>query len=68
MLGEKAAFFLKLNPLYYPLVCVRNVLYDGIVPSFTDWSLTFVIEHLVILGLAIFRNTESKFVYYTDGE
>lgn len=66
MLGEKAAFFLKLNPLYYPITCVRNVLYDGIVPSFTDWSLTFGIGTLlVVLGLSIFRNTESKFVYYT---
>ena len=65
MLGPKAAFYLQFNPLYYPVTCVRSVIYDGVVPSLAHWGISFGIGlGLVVIGLFIFTKSESKFVYY----
>ena len=66
MLGPEAAYYLRFNPLYYPVTCIRSVIYDGQIPSLMHWGISFGIGFgLVTIGLLIFTKCESKFVYYT---
>ena len=66
MLGPTAAYYLRLNPLYYPVTCLRAVLFHGTIPSISEWGISFVFGLMVlVLGVVIFQKNESKFIYYT---
>jgi ABC-type polysaccharide/polyol phosphate export permease len=65
VLGSTGHFALKLNPAYYPVIAMRDVLYSGKVPSLEVWAGGYGMGvALVLLGLVIFTNTEDRFVYY----
>ena len=65
LIGPKAAMFLRMNPVFYPVVAGRDVLYYGRVPAPEDWAIGFLAAGLVFcLGLIVFTSTENRFVYY----
>lgn len=65
LLGPKAESFLRLNPVYYPIVIGREVVYAGRVPAIEDWIVGFVFALAIFfVGLFVFTSTERKFVYY----
>ena len=65
LFGEKAAMLLKLNPVYYPVVTARDVLYYGQVPPLEVWLIGFAVSIAgLALGAAVFMKNQNKFVFY----
>lgn len=65
IMGPEAQRFLQLNPLYYPVVITRDVLYYGEVSSTEQWLIGWTAAAAVMLaGLLVFSSTEDRFVYY----
>lgn len=65
MFGPFAHMLLRLNPLYYPVVATRDVLYYGHLPAMDIWQMGFVIALIIfVVGMSAFAALEEKFVYY----
>jgi ABC-type polysaccharide/polyol phosphate export permease len=65
MFGEQADLVLRLNPVYYPVVAGRAVLYYGEVPGLDIWAPGFGYAlAAVALGVMVFVANETKFIYY----
>jgi ABC-type polysaccharide/polyol phosphate export permease len=65
ILGSAGHFALKLNPAYYPVLAMRDVLYAGRVPPLETWAAGYGIGiGLLVVGLLVFTSTEDRFVYY----
>jgi ABC-type polysaccharide/polyol phosphate export permease len=65
MLGPKGEFFLRLSPVFYPVVATRDVLYYGRVPAMDIWTAGYGTALLLLaVGLFVFTQTERRFVYY----
>jgi len=64
-LGPKAAYYFQFNPVYYPVIAIRDVLYHGKFPDTELLLIGFSVASIVfIFGLYIFSRNEHKFVYY----
>lgn len=56
---------LKLNPFYHALKVFRKILFEGVMPTLTEWSIAGGIALAVfILGWVVFTNKSKKFGYY----
>ena len=65
ILGERVAALLKLNPVYYPVLLARSVLYYGEIGNMETWLTGFgAATAVLLLGLLVFTSTQEKFVYY----
>lgn len=65
IMGDDAATLLRLNPLYYPVVVIRDAIYYGRVSDPQDWAIGFATGALMLTGgLVLFSATEERFVYY----
>lgn len=65
LMGEKVAFVLRFNPVYYPVVIGRATIYDGTLGEPIDWLLGFGAALLVLLaGIMMFAATDKKLIYY----
>ena len=65
LFGEQAAAYLKLNPVYYPVVTAREVLYYGTVPSTEMWLIGFGLSFLgLFIGARVFMKNQNQFVFY----
>ena len=65
LLGPKTEALLRLNPVFYPVVVTRDLLYYGQVPSLEMWLTGFGFAvALFTMGLMTFTSTQNKFVYY----
>ncbi|MEO0460865.1 MAG: ABC transporter permease [Myxococcota bacterium] len=65
MLGPTGKQLLQLNPMYYPVVSLRAVLYDGHLPGTELWVGMLVSAAIsLVVGLTLFVSLEDKFVYY----
>ena len=65
ILGPKGMMLLRFNPVYYPVVLTREVLYYGRVPGAELWVIGFAAAvAIVIAAQAVFSLTEKRFVYY----
>ena len=57
--------WLKLNPLYYPMVQLREIFYYGTVPELMPYLLSLSFGLLVLLfALYVFYRNEDKFIYF----
>ncbi|MDP7040878.1 MAG: ABC transporter permease [Myxococcota bacterium] len=65
MFSERVQYYLKLNPAYYPIISLRQLIYNAECPTIETW-LTGLILSLCIfaLGFTVFMMTEKKFLYY----
>ena len=65
LFGEQAAAYLKLNPIYYPVVTARDVLYYGNIPSLEMWLIGFGLSLAgLFIGARVFIKNQNKFVFY----
>ena len=65
MFGEKAERLLQINPLYYPVVLTRQVLYYNDMGSAAYWGCGFLYALLILLiGLVLFSRKERNFIFY----
>ncbi|MEK7704761.1 MAG: ABC transporter permease [Myxococcota bacterium] len=65
MFGPHAERYLRLNPMYYPVIAARDVLYYGVVPPAQIWLVGFGAAFFVlVVGLWAFVRNEVKFIYY----
>ncbi|HNS07407.1 MAG TPA: ABC transporter permease [Anaerolineaceae bacterium] len=56
--------FLKINPMYYFIKIIRNLLYDGVIPSGLDWLIGFAIAILMlVIGWWVFTSKSKRFGY-----
>ena len=63
--GPKLGFLLQFNPLYYPVIIARDVVYYQTVSPPETWAIGFAISFVVFfLGLKLFSSLEDRFVYY----
>jgi len=57
--------YLLLNPLFSIIEFFRDIFYHGTLPGFAEYSIVLAVSALIFLiGLAIFRRYETRFVYY----
>jgi ABC-type polysaccharide/polyol phosphate export permease len=64
-LGEGAANWLRFNPVYYPVITARAVMYYGTIPSLQTWMAGFAVAFgTLAVGFALFLRCENKFLYY----
>ena len=65
IIPEKLLIFLKLNPLYWIIKFVRDIVLYHVVPGLNVWLFCglFAIGFLVI-GLIVFKKNQDKFIYY----
>ncbi|MBT6176888.1 MAG: ABC transporter permease [Deltaproteobacteria bacterium] len=65
LFGEQAAMYLKLNPVYYPVITARDVLYYGKIPTADVWLIGFASSLLIlVIGATVFMKNQKKFVFY----
>lgn len=65
LLGDRAVAYMALNPLFYPVVMGRQVLYYGQVPTLDVWAIGFSAAALMCLaGVYLFASLERRFIYY----
>ncbi|MFC1610890.1 ABC transporter permease [Myxococcota bacterium] len=65
MFGDEAHFFLRLNPMYYPVVAARDVIYYGVVPGPDVWAIGFATGFAILaVGLLVFVANQTKLIYY----
>jgi ABC-2 type transport system permease protein len=56
-------FYFKLNPIYHFLIVIRNVLYDGTIPSFNSLIYCIIITiTALLLALFIYKKTRNGFI------
>ena len=57
--------FLVLNPLFFQIEALRDVLFAGVIPDGTTYFLNLVASLCILaLGLLVFRRSEDKFLYF----
>lgn len=55
---------LKLNPMYHYIKLIRNLLYDGILPSGTAWLIAFLLAVVMLfIGWWVFTSKSKRFGY-----
>jgi ABC-type polysaccharide/polyol phosphate export permease len=65
LFGEQAAMYLKLNPVYYPVITARDVLYYGKIPTADVWLIGFACSLVtLVIGATVFMKNQKKFVFY----
>lgn len=56
---------LKLNPMYHLVKIFRMILYEGVMPSMTEWMIALLISvFMLVLGWQVFTNKSKRFGYY----
>lgn len=65
MLGETGMLLLRFNPVFYPTVAAKSLLYHGQMPTAEIWLGGFGWAVVSLLfGLWVFIRNEEKFIYY----
>lgn len=65
ILPGKAAWILKVNPLYYYTDFMRTCIIDGTIPSVTTFTACLVSAvAMLAIGVLVFRRNEDKFILY----
>jgi ABC-2 type transport system permease protein len=65
VLPERYAWLFKLNPLYYQVVPLRSIFYEGRLPDFTTILVAGGLGLASFtIGLTVFRRRESLFLHY----
>ena len=66
MFGPKAEFILRFNPVFYPVVTTRDVLYYGTLPNMSDTLVGFGYALVILwLGITVFNKSKENFLYFS---
>lgn len=65
MIPEKLLFIFKLNPLYWFIKFVRDIILYDVIPGLNVWIYCAVFSvGFLLLGMFIFKKNQDKFIYY----
>lgn len=65
IIPAKFLFFVKLNPLYYMVTMLREIVLEGVLPSMTEHLICFTVSTFTLaIGVYLFKKLQDKFILY----